>query len=399
MGTDQILKEARQAYEQARTLTSSSQVEKSGMWSAQNKQTFWERGRSLSLEGTVKEAMRARLIAFTHPVHSKAFGLTLEELKQDFASSGMKLDELPESVEESDLLGPELTMQLRGRRLSTDFLYRLRIWSRLRESLPSERATVLEIGAGLGNLARVIKLLQPGARYMILDLPETLFFSHLFLRYSFPEARTLYITDPDSLLSLDRSGERPDFIFIPAGLYRVIPRMQVDLVVNTHSLGEMRQETVEAYLWLIQQRLEVRFLYSLNRFLQIDPAMGNPSEATQATCSLPLDRDWKLRSWNYPPPFVRMNRIPGDTEETLEVFAERIRPEERDPEGSRQQGRQFLKQAQECEIKGSREWLRLMWEAVRLNLDEENIRVFYDYLSAAECRERRYYAKRLQEVK
>jgi hypothetical protein len=51
-----------------------------------------------------------------------------------------------------------------------------------------QRARILELGAGIGNVARLFRAIHGAARYSICDLPETLIFARFYLSIERPGA-------------------------------------------------------------------------------------------------------------------------------------------------------------------------------------------------------------------
>src|ERR1051326_7515888 len=100
---------------------------------------------------------------------------------------------------------------------------------------------VLEIGGGYGALASWFRAAFPNCSYTILDLPECLLFSGLYLSLSRPDVRTGWGLDA-----------------VPFGL-RFVPNYQAaslrepfDLVINTLSMSEMSIPQVRHYASLIK---------------------------------------------------------------------------------------------------------------------------------------------------
>lgn len=121
------------------------------------------------------------------------------------------------------------------------------------QSHVSDIRTVLEIGGGDGAMARLWCLYFPVERYVIVDLPESLFFSEVCLRAEFGDA-VGYCTDsapPDAKILLV-PAERLDSVVWPS-----------DLVINIGSMQEMNDAWIDRYMnWL--DRYQTNYFYSLN---------------------------------------------------------------------------------------------------------------------------------------
>jgi hypothetical protein len=110
--------------------------------------------------------------------------------------------------------------------------------------MPKSDPTIVEIGAGYGGLAYYLLKLLPQTRYIIVDLPETLLYSSLYLSLVFPNLATQYL-EPDSPGPID-SG--PGVTFVPNYMFQKLhPETRADLVINTLSMSEMAEAQVRAY--------------------------------------------------------------------------------------------------------------------------------------------------------
>jgi hypothetical protein len=129
----------------------------------------------------------------------------------------------------------------------------------LRERL-SEREVrplrLLEIGGGYGGLAYLLMTAFPGrVRYAIVDLPESLLFSSIYLSVLLPDLDHGFVTAAERF-ALPESG---GVTFIPNFLYeRMSPpddEPPFDLVLNHLSLPEMSEPQVRDYLASIRRWL------------------------------------------------------------------------------------------------------------------------------------------------
>lgn len=115
---------------------------------------------------------------------------------------------------------------------------------------------ILEIGGGFGGLAYHLKRRVPQARYIILDLPESLLFSAIYLSTLFPDTheQNLIATTPDLIT---RYLDRPGFTFVPNFFCHHFQDsgIRVNLAINTLSMSEMLASQVTAYCSLIRKCL------------------------------------------------------------------------------------------------------------------------------------------------
>lgn len=87
------------------------------------------------------------------------------------------------------------------------------------------RARILEIGGGYGGLAHLLRTAIGTVEYTIVDLPESLIYSAMYLSACFEDG----------------------FRFIPNYRFRELAGERFDLVINTLSMSEMSEKQVRAY--------------------------------------------------------------------------------------------------------------------------------------------------------
>jgi uncharacterized coiled-coil protein SlyX len=113
---------------------------------------------------------------------------------------------------------------------------------------------ILEIGGGYGEIARLwlTNKIAPAESYVIVDIPESLFFAEIALRCEFRD-QVGYFEGHDP-------GTR--ILLVPIPYLGDLTR-PADLVINTGSMQEMTDEWIDFYIdWL--NRYDTRYFYSLN---------------------------------------------------------------------------------------------------------------------------------------
>ena len=152
---------------------------------------------------------------------------------------------------------PQSLDQWHGYKLSNIFPWHLYPVLACRKYLCAKPRRVLEIGGGGGELARLWHMADPSLQYIDIDLPESLFYAEVFLRWNLSEANIQYITD----VRQDIGGA--DIVLCPAQLATAIPWGHVDIAINQGSMQEMPAETVDYWLrWL--EVTDVDTFYSVN---------------------------------------------------------------------------------------------------------------------------------------
>jgi len=111
---------------------------------------------------------------------------------------------------------------------------------------PWRRPRILEIGGGYGGLAYHLMSLIPEARYVIVDIPESLLFSSIYLSTLWEDRDNVLIT-PERLADLDK--DTAGFTFLPNFLFDECcsAGQEFDLVINTLSMSEMTEPQVRYY--------------------------------------------------------------------------------------------------------------------------------------------------------
>jgi len=170
---------------------------------------------------------------------------------------------------------------------------------------------VMEIGAGYGELARIFKIIIPGLIYTIIDLPEALFFSYLYLTINFPDMKIIWL---DGKPETDLDGF--DFVLVPAQLSNFVEGKKFDLVLNTGGFQEMTLEAVEFWINFIQSVISTRFFYSVNRFLNQRKKTGYPIWPM-------LDSRWGIKVFEVGPKIFAIDGY-KNVKNILELCMERL---------------------------------------------------------------------------
>ncbi len=142
---------------------------------------------------------------------TQTINFKLAELKLRFPNF---IPEYFPELTESSFSAPESVLTCSdGRRLSSIFLTHLYFYLRTTGELkPGQKySRIVEIGSGYGALARIFKTMLPDTTYVLIDLPESLFYAQVFLQSNFPDAKVFYVQD-----QMPASLDDYDFVFVPA---------------------------------------------------------------------------------------------------------------------------------------------------------------------------------------
>ena len=147
--------------------------------------------------------------------------------------------------------------------------------------------TILEIGGGYGDLARII-LLQKNFKYFFVDLKENLLLQIYFLNMNCPDLR-IYINNRDALTKQDLN-DHDLFFFTPEAISQVLNDVKIDLFINSSSFAEMEKKTIKMYFEFIQKRLNIGgYLFNSNRYFK--DSVGQKIRL----CDYPYDKFWEVK--------------------------------------------------------------------------------------------------------
>lgn len=315
---------------------------------------------------------------FTYPrtTSDKEFNKIVEGYYAYLKREGLSLNSLPVEVAESNLIAPDTLFEKDGRQLSAMFLLHLCVALRIKKHTKNIE-TVLEIGGGYGNLARIMRLFNPQIKYVIVDLLDSLYCSYVFLRTHFRDASFIFVTQNNNNI------DGYDFVFVPTEFFDSITN-SFDIVVNTCSLGEMQQNEVNSYMKFINTN--ARYFYSVNRFGPSNPY----TSPDQANVSVILNPNWDILVWDV---FgeTGFSQIEPIGPPHLELLAERLPKQD----SYRLPAQSLLLLAREMKV-GSSAWHYCMWNSIRLSPTKEAI---WDYLKVIESlgfRDAAYYRELYQ---
>lgn len=167
------------------------------------------------------------------------------------------------------------------------------------------RSTILEIGAGYGAQIYFFDTFLKNAQYLIVDLPETLLFSSVYLSLCLPK-KAIYLYDRSTFASAAASNfSGYEIVLLPNYILGHLRNMRFDLVVNVQSFQEMRPKQLDAYIDFIAETL-VGELYSWNND-------ANPHNKEGVNVTAQLQKKFQLKKITWAPPklsvFIRLQDI------------------------------------------------------------------------------------------
>lgn len=440
-----IVKTGKYYYNMAKNLKTQEELLPSKFWESNIIPMLNRIGNdSIGLEELIHYAQRRGPFTASHITSEFGINKIIEKYESWLTSNGTPLDTFNPAVQESALTNSEFLINRNGRIVSNMFLWHLCASQRIIKHTKKPVNTILEIGGGYGGLARLMKLLLPSVRYFILDLPESLFFSYIFLSANFPDSRIKFITDKNEMPNPGNYNNF-DFILVPTALIDTLSGISADIVINTASLGEMRQTTIDRYMKFIQQDIRVKYFYSINhygnfygrysRWVSIMKTAVNypikllkrgdllnpsnlvnnilkiydnykkaglrcfiphairpnfePNYEDTCNCAVTLDSYWKIILWKFLDK-DSFSQIEEYHAPYLELLAERLPKNNITDDYLIFESKKYFNEARHRIFK-DKKWHSLMWKSVNLRPAEESLAVFLKFLAANKYVEYSYY--------
>jgi putative sugar O-methyltransferase len=187
-------------------------------------------------------------------VYRVAVGLLWERVR---ATDAYILD----SLEESEIGNP-IRIWRKGKLISSDIAHSVRERNMLMEPLSldgRESLTVMEIGAGHGRLAEVFGK-TTNYRYIIFDITPALYVAQWYITKLFPNEKVFSFRHFDDFKEIEKELAESRFAFLTPNQIEQFPDGYFDLCVNMNSLGEMRLDQVENYLYHIDRLTTMGFM-------------------------------------------------------------------------------------------------------------------------------------------
>jgi len=152
-----------------------------------------------------------------------------------------------------------------------------------------EVRTILELGPGYGRTAYVFLQLQPGCRYILVDIPPALFVAQRYLTTIFPERKVFAFRSIGDFADVQQEFNDADIIFLTPNQLELLPDKSIDLFINISSLHEMRMDQIRYYFGEIE-RLTAKYFY----FKQWKETTIPFENETIREADYPIGTDWHL---------------------------------------------------------------------------------------------------------
>lgn len=130
--------------------------------------------------------------------------------------------------------------------------------------LLNEGDTWVDIGSYYGGLQSFIKKRFKSNNFILVDFHHQLLRSFIFLKKLFPESKHIL---PDEIANnIDLKNTNDTFFYLPVSQFSKISNLNVKLVTNFFSFGEMKKSNFSEYISSSLVKNSV-YLYFVNRFI------------------------------------------------------------------------------------------------------------------------------------
>ena len=167
-----------------------------------------------------------------------------------------------DQIEHYDITSPDIygvdCVDIGSRKLSFTTIYELGFCLALKNSVSSSTHTILEIGSGVGEVARILLTTKTCAKYIIIDIPPALAFSQRVLSETFGDDKMSFWDKDRKKIDL---GDKNICYFLTPDQIDQVPSF--DLGINRSSFGEMTADIVQGYIQVLKNK-------NFNEFISVN---------------------------------------------------------------------------------------------------------------------------------
>lgn len=125
------------------------------------------------------------------------------------------------------------------------------ITNNIPDNIKNKEFIVGELGAGYGKLAYVFLNTHSNCKYLIFDIPPTLYLSQTYFLKIFPKNKIMKFRHFENFSDIKNEFEQSRICFFTPNQLELLPENIVDLFINISSLHEMRKDQIENFHNLI----------------------------------------------------------------------------------------------------------------------------------------------------
>ena len=147
-------------------------------------------------------------------------------------------------------VGEPIYYESDGKKFNERFLRHLRTVSIIEKNISLKSGSiVVDIGGGYGQFIAMMHYKFDSAKKILIDFPEQLLVASYFLKKSFPDAKINTIRSCyEKNISITSMLKNNDFVLIPVDQLHLLNDIEVDLVCNFSSFGEMSVDNFTGYM-------------------------------------------------------------------------------------------------------------------------------------------------------
>lgn len=203
---DQIIAAARANHAAAQDLQLPDGLKLNPAWDAYRQKMATAIQGFSAAEDAVRFAQVGSNSGFDHRIHNPRYAEAVTNYKIDALTREFGADIVAQPwFREHQHSAPSSVVTIADRQVSTIFLTHAYYFLRIRQAAGRMRR-VVEVGSGYGGLAKIFCDQDADISYILVDLPESLFFAEVFLRSFFPDRRFTYIADASQAISKARAS-------------------------------------------------------------------------------------------------------------------------------------------------------------------------------------------------
>ena len=168
----------------------------------------------------------------------------------------------------------EKLVYVEGKTYTDRFLKELGFIAEIKKNTDFENINfIVELGAGIGLLASVFLKLKKNRKYLIIDIPPTLFFSQYYLDnigfkvFGYDDVLKEDYIDPEIIFN------NFDIICLPSWAITRLKNFKFDLFINIYSFQEMEKKQSINYLSILKDKI--------NKYVYVENAIEGHSKASK----------------------------------------------------------------------------------------------------------------------
>jgi hypothetical protein len=171
-----------------------------------------------------------------------------------------------DQIEHYDITSPDIygvdCVDIGPRKLSSRTLQDFGVFLAIKKSALSPTRTILEIGSGIGELARIFLTTKTCEKYILIDIPPALAFAQRLLSDTFGDDKISFWSKERK--AIDLSDKNICYFLTPDQVGQV---SSFDLGINKASFGEMTPDIVQGYIRALKKKKFNEFI-SINQRLK-----------------------------------------------------------------------------------------------------------------------------------